>query len=132
VAQHQFLNPWGKKIFIDELTHDISYFYVSEDVASKEIAGYIIFWIIEETLELHHIAVRPGYERKGIGAHLMHFLLETARSRGVEKLFLEVRRSNSEAVNFYESFGFRRIDIRTDYYTDPVEDALIYRLKLPG
>lgn len=117
---------------MDELTHDISYFYVAEDVETKEIAGYIIFWIIEETLELHHIAVKAGYKKKGIGAHLMHLLLETARSREVEELFLEVRRSNTEAIHFYEAFRFKPIDVRKSYYTDPQEDALVYKLNLSG
>lgn len=96
----------------------------------KEIVGYIIFWIIEETLELHDIAVKTGCKKKGIGAQLMRFLLETARSSKVEELFLEVRQSNAEAIHFYEAFRFKPIDVRKNYYTDPLEDALVYKLNL--
>jgi len=59
---------------------------------------------------------------------LMRFMFETAEARGVEEMFLEVRKSNREAISFYEKFNFKLIGERKDYYTDPVEDALIYKL----
>lgn len=126
IELEQFPHPWKKKFFSSELTHNISYFYVAEDTDSKEVAGYIIFWIIEETLELHDIAVKGTYKKKGIGARLMSFMFETADAGGVEEMFLEVRKSNKEAITFYEKFNFKQIDERKNYYSDPVEDALVY------
>ena len=128
IEEEQFSHPWKKKFFTGELTHNISFFYVAEDTDSSEVAGYIIFWIIEETLELHDIAVKGAYKKRGIGAQLMRFMFETARARGVEEMFLEVRKSNREAITFYERFDFKLIGERKDYYADPVEDALIYKL----
>lgn len=127
IEQEQFLHPWKKKFFTSELTHNISFFYVAEDTDSMEVAGYIIFWIIEETLELHDIAVKGTYKKKGLGGRLMSFMFETAEARGVEEMFLEVRKSNKEAICFYEKFNFKQIDERKNYYTDPVENALVYK-----
>jgi len=47
-------------------------------------------------------------------------------------IFLETRASNLAAKNLYEKFGFKRIDIRKNYYKtfDGREDAIIYRKKL--
>jgi ribosomal-protein-alanine N-acetyltransferase len=44
---------------------------------------------------------------------------------GVRRATLEVRRSNLPAVRLYEKLGFRVTSVRPDYYTKPVEDALI-------
>ncbi|MCP5102606.1 MAG: ribosomal protein S18-alanine N-acetyltransferase [bacterium] len=133
IKREQFPNPWKKEFFIDELTHNISNFYAAEENGSAEIAGYIIFWIIEETLELHDIAVKETYKRKGVGARLLDFMFETAGARDVEEMFLEVRASNGAAITFYEKYNFKQISVRKNYYKDPLEDALVYCLKLtPG
>jgi ribosomal-protein-alanine N-acetyltransferase len=128
IKQEQFTNPWKKQAFYDELDHDIAFFYVAEDTEAQEISGYIIFWIIQETLELHDIVVREKYKQKGIGSRLMDFMLETARSQQVEEMFLEVRQSNAAAIRLYEKYHFKKIDVRKNYYTDPKEDAIVYAL----
>ncbi|HLP45854.1 MAG TPA: ribosomal protein S18-alanine N-acetyltransferase [Candidatus Kapabacteria bacterium] len=130
IKKEQFTNPWKKKFFYDELNHDISFFYVAEDAITKKICGYIIFWIIEETLELHDIAVIENYKNRGVGSQLMNFMLEIARIREVEEIFLEVRLSNAAAIAFYEKFNFKKIDVRKNYYSEPIEDAAVYGLYL--
>ena len=128
IEEQRFPHPWGKKFFSDEITHDISYFYVAEDIPASQLAGYIIFWIIAEEMELHKIAVSEAYQGRGIGKELMRFMLDTAAQKKVEKIFLEVRKSNTAAVRLYESFHFKLTGTRKNYYSDPEEDALIYCL----
>ena len=54
-------------------------------------------------------------------------------AEGCDRATLEVRRSNHAARMLYERLGFRARGIRRDYYTDPVEDALIlWREPLAG
>lgn len=130
IKQEQFSNPWKKQSFYDELDHDIAFFYVAEDTATQEIIGYIIFWIIQETMELHDIAVIEKAKKKGIGSQLMDFMLETARARQVEEIFLEVRQSNTAAITLYEKYNFKKLDVRKNYYSEPVEDAAVYTLLL--
>ena len=50
---------------------------------------------------------------------------ETCGEDGV--IFLEVRAGNVPAVGLYDSFGFREIDRRKNYYRNPDEDALVMR-----
>ena len=47
------------------------------------------------------------------------------KEKGVEKVFLEVRKSNSNAIALYEKFGFSVYAERKNYYTDNGEDALL-------
>jgi ribosomal-protein-alanine N-acetyltransferase len=128
IEHQQFPNPWKKSYLTDELAHDISYFYAAEDILTNQVAGYIIFWIIEDLLELHKIVTAENYKKKGIGKKLFLFMLEIAKQKKVKEIFLEVRKSNTEAIKFYESFHFELAGIREAYYHEPVEDALIYRL----
>jgi ribosomal-protein-alanine N-acetyltransferase len=128
IEQQRFPNPWKKSYLMDELSHDISYFYVAEDTVGSQVAGYIIFWIVEDLLELHKIVSAENYKRKGIGKKLFLFMVEIAKQKKVKEVFLEVRKSNTEAIKFYESFHFELAGTRKDYYQDPMEDALIYRL----
>jgi ribosomal-protein-alanine N-acetyltransferase len=54
---------------------------------------------------------------------------------GCKKIFLEVRVSNSPAIELYNKTGFKRVSIRKNYYRlpDGREDALVMskRLKKP-
>ncbi|WJW74996.1 GNAT family N-acetyltransferase [Thiohalobacter sp. IOR34] len=58
-------------------------------------------------LNVHDLAVRPGYRGHGIGRRLLESAEEIARQRGYCKLTLEVRIDNEAAQHLYRSFGFR-------------------------
>lgn len=136
IETEQFLHPWKRSSFVNELTHDIAWFYVAERRENERnvvgiIVGYIIFWVYGETMELHNIAVSGTEKRKGIGKQLYGFMMDIAEKEHVEEIFLEVRQSNTEAIAFYETLGFKRVGERKNYYNEPVENALVYCLK-PG
>lgn len=130
IEQQVYQHPWKKHYFTGELDHDISFFHVAQEEESNRIVGYIIFWIVEETMELHNIAVAPQFKKKGIGQQLMQFMTATAKEKKVEEIFLEVRASNRRAIEVYEGFGFERSSVRKNYYNKPREDAVIYKLKV--
>jgi ribosomal-protein-alanine N-acetyltransferase len=52
-------------------------------------------------------------------------VLAEAVAAGLTRATLEVRRSNDAALRLYQRFGFAIEGIRPDYYTQPVEDALV-------
>lgn len=126
----QFTHPRAKKLLEDELTHNLTRFYVAENSQNNEIAGFILFWIIQETVELHDIAVRESDKHKGLGSGLMDFMLAEATQCGAEEIYLEVRASNVVAAALYEKYNFFQVGERKNYYVQPVEDALIYKLDL--
>lgn len=65
--------------------------------------------------ELLLLAVVPTMRGKNYGARLLAGLAREARSRGVTKLFLEMRADNP-AQRLYLAFGLEPIGRRTDYY----------------
>ena len=56
---------------------------------------------------------------------MLEAIVVEAQRLGAEGLTLEVRRSNIAAQRLYLRAGFREAGVRKNYYTQPVEDALI-------
>jgi ribosomal-protein-alanine acetyltransferase len=95
-----------------------------------EIVGHIIARIVTDECELEDIVVSPSKRRRSIGSELIRNLISAALERGVRRLFLEVRESNSEARSFYEKRGFLEVGSRNAYYISPTENAVLYAIKL--
>lgn len=60
-------------------------------------------------LNIHDLAVRPGYRGKGVGRALLTAAEARARNRGCCKLTLEVQDDNTPARTLYERYGFRDV-----------------------
>ena len=58
-------------------------------------------------------------------------IVDEARHLGAASLTLEVRRSNIAAQRLYAKSGFHEAGVRKNYYTQPVEDALVLLRKIP-
>jgi ribosomal-protein-alanine N-acetyltransferase len=112
--------------YLDELENPLSRFFVSCLPETGAVIGFIIYWVIDTTMEIHQIAVEPAFQRRGVGKSLMDFSIKQAASEGVKKIFLEVRESNMLARQFYAGCNFVEHGRRKEYYRHPREDALIY------
>lgn len=73
--------------------------------------------------EIVNLATRPNARRQGLGGAVLDALLADADRRGLIRLALEVRISNSGAIALYRSRGFAVAGIRRHFYTAPAEDA---------
>ena len=73
------------------------------------------------------IGVLREYRRRKIATTLIQELLVQFGSR-IRELWLEVKTANEEAVRFYEGFGFRRVMIIENYYSD---GSPALRMRLP-
>lgn len=94
------------------------------------LLGFLVAQDIASQWELENIVVSPTERRKGIGGRLMRALMDAAGQSASESVFLEVRESNHPARRFYQKTGFQQTGVRKDYYRDPSEDAILYRLAL--
>lgn len=79
--------------------------------------------------DITSVAVNPEYRRRGLALRLME-RFEELLPEDTESIFLEVRESNSPALALYEKCGFSRIAVRRNFYTDPVENAVVMSKKI--
>lgn len=123
VEQKCFTVPWSMTLLSECLGSPLDKVWVLEE--GGKIEGYCNFRVIAGEGELMRIAVLPASRGRGYGRELMEILAEYARANRVEEISLEVRASNSAAINLYKSYGFKIEAVRKRYYSSPVEDALI-------
>jgi ribosomal-protein-alanine N-acetyltransferase len=97
---------------------------------SGTIFGFAIASLVPPQAELEIVAIAPQSQRQGIGAQLLVALMAALRASGIHELLLEVRASNHAAISLYGRVGFTRSGLRTGYYAEPVEDAVLMRLPL--
>jgi ribosomal-protein-alanine N-acetyltransferase len=128
IERGQFSHPWSLAYYAAELTNPLSHFYVAEDTASGSVVGYLLFWRLDGELELHKIAVDAPRQRQGHASRLLEFFIHCGRSWNCQRALLEVRAGNAPAIQLYEKFSFHSVGRRHDYYSQPVEDALVYEL----
>jgi len=88
---------------------DIRYFGAFDDGALVGFMRYVRFprEARRHVAEVRSVYVRQSVRRRGIGASLLHRLIEEARSVGIESLVLSVLEDNSAACRLYEACGFR-------------------------
>ena len=91
----------------------------------EKLVGFFMARAVYENLEILKLGVFPGCQRLGIGTQLMETAYAEGLRRGCSRCFLEVRKSNQTAIQFYHNQNFRIAGTRLNYYTEPVEDAWV-------
>jgi [ribosomal protein S18]-alanine N-acetyltransferase len=120
-----FTNPWSRDTLERDLRNaDVVRIYVLEDGVGRLI-GFCGCWFVFDELHINTLAVADQFRRRGHATRLLRFVLAEAAAAGIARATLEVRRSNVAALRLYDQFGFEVRGVRPDYYTQPVEDALI-------
>ncbi len=87
------------------------------------IVGDMICRILRYKLDLASCAIHPDYRRYGIGSLLLKEMETLARKFGVRKIELQVRKTNSNGLAFWQKMGFEESGILPGFYPDG-EDGL--------
>ena len=128
IERASFAYPWSSRFFIQEFQVQCARSIVAE--IEGNIVGYILFWLLPDEVDIHNVAVRGEYRRRGIGKLLLQQVIVQALRQSSARVILEVRKSNVAAQRLYESAGFVATGIRKAYYSDDGEDALAMTLDL--
>jgi len=124
--------------FIDLYQKFPETFFVAEE--NGEVAGYIMCRVelglsnfgFSGVIKKGHIvsvAVLPQYRRKGIGQALITEAMEGMRLHNAKQCFLEVRTTNTPAIDLYKKLGFQVTRTIHGYYADG-EDAYVMSSEL--
>ena len=125
VEAESFTNPWTRDMYSWELQNRSVCHILLVRTADCRVAGFCAFWLVFDEIHINNVAVRPGLRAQGIGTTLLRRVLEEAQRLGARRAMLEVRASNERARRLYERLGFYVAGVRRNYYSNPVEDALI-------
>lgn len=79
------------------------------------IVAFVVFSKIYEVADLTYLVVHPDYRRLGIGNLL---LKELIKDEEIKRIMLEVRESNTGAIEFYKNNGFIILRKIVNYYSD--------------
>lgn len=121
------LEPWNFKMLASSFESDSFTGVVAED--GGDIIGYGGITVAADSADIENVAVAEPFRCCGAGTAIIEELLKIARARGVKKVFLEVRVSNSAAMGLYLKSGFKGVYARTRYYSDG-EDCLVMAKEL--
>ena len=88
------------------------------------LAGILIGRVAADEFEVLNLAVAKAQRRRGVATQLVKVALEGARIAGARQAYLDVRASNKGGIALYERLGFRACGRRSNYYRDPMEDAI--------
>jgi ribosomal-protein-alanine N-acetyltransferase len=132
IENSSFPSPWSRDLFIRELQIPVSRSLVAKKNKNqhKEIAGYVIYWIIAGEAQIHKIAVKKGVRNSGVAQDLIGEMLRLSFQEGARVCTLEVGQSNEIAKKLYEKFSFVVTEVRKGYYQESGDNALIMYLDL--
>jgi ribosomal-protein-alanine N-acetyltransferase len=129
IEEASFNNPTTREWYEGELKRpEVCFIYVLR-TNEQPVAGFCAFWRVAEQFHINNLAIRPELRGRGLGSRLLHAVIAEAGRLGAESATLEVRRSNLAAIRLYEQAGFLQAGVRRNYYSKPVEDALVLVLK---
>lgn len=95
-----------------------------------EVLGFLIGRQVGNEAEVLNLAVAPESRRRGEGGALLRAAVVEFRKRGVCRVFLEVRESNSAGIAFYAKHSFSGVGRREGYYRDSIEAAIVMEIRL--
>lgn len=125
VESESFTNPWTRDMYAWELQNRSMCHILLVRTPECRVAGFCAFWLVFDEVHINNIAMRPGFRAQGIGTALLRQVLAEGHQLGARRATLEVRASNAGARRLYERMGFYVAGVRRNYYSDPVDDALI-------
>lgn len=112
---------------IESLDFSLNSYYLLIDNEGKA-KGYISLYQVLDEVNILYIYVDKELRGNGYGKALFNEALKGITIKNY-KVFLEVRVSNTIAINLYTKLGFKEYAIRKAYYSDG-EDAILMEMEV--
>ncbi|MBR3660570.1 MAG: tRNA (adenosine(37)-N6)-threonylcarbamoyltransferase complex transferase subunit TsaD [Bacilli bacterium] len=81
-----------------------------------KIVGFLNYYFMYDRMEIVNFNVLDYFQNRHIGSSLLNKLMEEAQEKDVNNITLEVRVDNEKAIYLYEKYGFKKVNIRNNYY----------------
>jgi N6-L-threonylcarbamoyladenine synthase/protein kinase Bud32 len=126
-----FPDPWTPAMFAEEIAETSRAWFVAQDSAGALVGYAGVAVLADNDAHIMNLAVAASHRGQGIGRQLLDALLAAAAGLGAQRVTLEVRSENAEAIGLYESVGLESVGVRPGYY-GPGHSAVIMWGDLPG
>lgn len=117
-----FSDPWSEKA-LELLLSDSCVAFVALD--GGRVAAYGGMMHVLDEGQVINIATHPDCRRRGLAREILNALYGSARELGLREMFLEVREQNEPARALYRSDGWVELGVRKNFYSHPVDNAVI-------
>ena len=122
VLMTDFDDFWTVAQLKNELMAENRQYIVAKE--NQIIVGFAGVMLQVPEMEILNLVTKKTKRGNGIGTFLLHKMMEIAKNKKIETIFLEVSKSNKSARKIYERAGFCQIGIRKNYYHG-IEDAIL-------
>ena len=78
-------------------------------LTENELAGYIIFYAVEEEMHLENVAVRPEHSGNGFGRALIHHVEAAASAAAMDAVNLYTNEAMTENLAMYVALGYTEL-----------------------
>lgn len=113
--EKEFNEVFTKESFMNDIKNNqFTNYYIYEQ--NQIPVGLINYYLMYERAELININVSLDYQNQKIGSKLIEFMLEECKNKDIKSITLEVKETNTKAINLYTKYGFKQIGIRKGYY----------------
>ncbi len=123
IERQNFEFPWSEDDFIRTLRWRNCLGLTAEH--EDKIAGFTIYELCKDRIHILNIAVRPSYQRQGVGSQIISKLISKLSAQRRPLIVSEVRETNLAAQLFFRKCGFRAISVLRGCYQDTQEDAYV-------
>jgi ribosomal-protein-alanine N-acetyltransferase len=126
-----FPHPWTRANFMDSLASGYDAWVLR--APDGGLAGYFLLMYALDEAHLLDVAVAAPLHGRGVGRYLLDRITARARAERMESILLEVRPTNTRALQVYQRYGYAEIGRRKGYYPAHEgrrEDAIVMRYVL--
>ena len=123
ILQSDFDEFWDYDVLYNELISANSKYIVAK-TKDNIIVAFAGIKIILDTAEIMNIVTKKSMRNLGIGSYMLENLISICKKNNIKLLNLEVKNTNSIAINFYKKYNFKEVGLRKKYYDNG--DALLF------
>lgn len=113
---------WSADSFRSEVRKDNGIVLCFTD--GNNIIALLSGYFAEGEGDITSVAVDENFRCQGLAQKLIAEFIKNL-PENTENIFLEVRENNTPAINLYKKCGFEKLSIRKNFYTNPLENAVV-------
>lgn len=120
----------GEEIIREHLQHqEMMHYFIMEALESEDFVGMMSLSVDLDKAQILNLYISKPYQGLGYAQKFMDYILAYLKEKQVVDLTLEVRKSNTRAIRFYQKYRFMDVAVRKHYYANG-EDAFLMHLRI--